>query len=106
MDEVGKGLQEIERIQYVVGMVDEAWANGSAIPDKSPDVWREDRLGNRIRREDYGNATSEFGWVLVHIKPLGEGGTDYSSNPCPLRWDVGREKAGPEDGRRDNTHED
>ena len=94
IDEWGKGWEKVLRTKAAAEMVEGAWLNGLEIPNEPPGVWREDRFGNRIKREDYGNATSQFRWVMVHIKPISEGGTHAPSNLCPLKWD-----AAPSSGR-------
>ena len=62
------------------------WGKGRIIPDYSPDLWRWDHLGKPIKRAEYGNRESEYGWEIDHIQLVGDGGSDALSNLRPLQW--------------------
>jgi hypothetical protein len=62
------------------------WSLGQVIPGYDPAVWRRDFEGYLIRRSDYGNTSSEFGWQIDHINPLAFGGPDHGSNVRPRHW--------------------
>ena len=57
--------------------------------------WRKDECGAWIKRTDYNNEKSEYGWVIDHIVPESQGGTDDIANLRPLQWEnVARKKDG------------
>ena len=70
------------------------WEKETSIPDYSPDLWRWDHLGNSIKRTEYGNRESEYGWEIDHIRLAGAGGSDVLSNLRPLQWKRERLAAG------------
>ena len=43
------------------------------------------KCGAWIFRGHYGRKDSEYGWVIDHIKPLSEGGTNDISNLRPMQ---------------------
>ena len=75
-----------ERIQQV-------WEKGKITGDYSPDSWRKDECNVWIKRDDYGNRNSKYGWEIDHISP---GGSDKLSNLRPLQWQNNTDKS---DGR-------
>ena len=63
-----------------------AWIAASEIPGYDPLMWRRDVDGRAIRWSDYGDRSSEFGWEIDHVIPLGIGGFDHSSNTRARHW--------------------
>lgn len=72
------------------------WEKGSIALNNDPLLWRKDQCGAWIKRSDYGNTSSEYGWEIDHIKPQSKGGTNSLSNLRPLQWQNNRDKT---DGR-------
>ena len=62
------------------------WEKGTIIPNLSPDLWRWDQPQNLIKRTEYGNRESEYGWEIDHIRPVSDGGSDALGNLRPLQW--------------------
>lgn len=50
-------------------MVDAVWEQGRALPDADPGVWRQDSCGAWMRRDQFGQEESEFGWRIEKIAP-------------------------------------
>jgi HNH endonuclease len=69
------------------------WIKGIIAGGNDPILWRKDECGAWIFRGHYGRKDSEYGWVIDHIKPLVEGGTDDISNLRPMHWDNTGRKA-------------
>ena len=63
--------------------IDEVWNKGKTVGDNPPNVWRKDACGAWIRKSDYGNRDSQYGWEIDHIDP--NGGEDIS-NKRPFQW--------------------
>lgn len=48
--------------------------------------FRKDQCDAWIRKCEYGNRDSVYGWEIDHIKPDSKGGEDIVSNARPLHW--------------------
>lgn len=70
--------------------IQRVWEKGHTIPLYDQNVYRKDDCEAWIRRGNYGNHNSTFGWEIDHIKPESEGGTDDISNLRPLQWENNR----------------
>lgn len=74
---------------------DAVWSKGGEIPNRNPDLYRQDACGTTIARREYGNTNSSMGWEIDHIDP--DGG-DHISNLQPLQHETNRRKGdGPLD---------
>jgi hypothetical protein len=67
--------------------IQKVWEKGKTVAKNDPKVWRKDQCGAWMKRADYGNINSEYGWQIDHITPVSEGGTDDLSNLRPLQWE-------------------
>ena len=63
--------------------VQAVWERGHPIQGNDSNVWRQDDCGAWIRRSDYGNRNSGFGWEIDHIDPTRG---NNLSNLRPLHW--------------------
>lgn len=66
--------------------IQKVWNKGSAVPPNDPAVWRKDQCGAWMRRRQYGNRDSGYGWEIDHTTPQSQGGGDQLSNLRPLHW--------------------
>lgn len=74
-------------------MIQKVWEKGKIVGNNDKDVWRQDACDAWIKREEYGNRKSQYGWEIDHISP---GGSDQLSNLRPLQWENNVDKS---DGR-------
>lgn len=72
--------------------IEDTWGKAQAIRGKSPDTWRKDSEGNKIRKGSYGTI-GEFGWEVDHKNPIANGGTDNPRNLQALHWEANRKKS-------------
>lgn len=48
--------------------------------------FRKDECGAWVKRTEYGNRDSQYGWEIDHIVPVSWGGSSSLSNLRPLQW--------------------
>jgi 5-methylcytosine-specific restriction endonuclease McrA len=68
------------------------WEKGQAIPEYPPEIWRLDKYASLMKRTDFGDRKSKYGWEIDHIKPVLHGGSDSIDNLQPLHWKNNAEK--------------
>ena len=59
---------------------------GGLVSGHSPEVWRLDVCGKRMKWAEHGNRLSNYGWEIDHIVPVSKGGGDGLENLHPLHW--------------------
>lgn len=74
-------------------MVNIVWKKASIAMGHDPDLLRKDCCGTMIKRHEYGNTNTPFGWEVDHIVPVSKGGADFIGNLQPLQWQSNRSKA-------------
>lgn len=65
-------------------VVQQVWDKAQTVSGADSSIWRKDQCGAWIKRGDYGNRQSRFGWEVDHISP---GGSDNLSNLRALHWE-------------------
>lgn len=65
------------------GKIQKVWNKGKSVQNNDLDMWKKDQCGAWIKRMEYGNRNSQYGWEIDHISPEG---IDDLSNLRPLQW--------------------
>lgn len=65
-------------------IVQAVWLKGKVEHGVDPREMRRDRCTAWIKRHDYQNPHSNFGWTIDHIRPPSQGGGDDLDNLQPL----------------------
>ena len=78
--------QKEVQLSFSEEVIQKVWEKGRIVSGNDPNVWRKDDCNAWMRRQDYGNRGSMYGWEIDHIKPVSEGGTDHIDNLRPLQW--------------------
>lgn len=68
---------------FSADMIQKVWQKGRVVSNNDPRFWKKDQCDAWMRRADYGNRDSQYGWEIDHIAP---GGPDILSNLRPLHW--------------------
>jgi hypothetical protein len=71
-------------IDFKLGLLEQVWEKACSIPGLDPCLFRRDEQGALIRKSDYNNESSIYGWCFYHLKPLWEGGSSDVGNVTPL----------------------
>lgn len=72
--------------------INKVWKKAKIQTDVQEDKWRKDYAGAWIKKSEYGNVDSDYGWEIDHAKPVSQGGSDNLGNLRPLHWQNNRTK--------------
>lgn len=67
-------------------LIDSVWNKAIIQPGNEPGGFRKDQCGAWIKKSEYGNRDSKYGWEIDHITAVANGGTNIPSNLRPLHW--------------------
>lgn len=62
------------------------WNKGETALGFDHDVWRYSKNGHLMKRSEYGNRSSKYGWEIEHGRPKSKGGTNHLNNLSPENW--------------------
>lgn len=92
-------LKKVYKGQFTMfndDVIQKVWEKGKTVPNYDSRLVRKDQCDAWIKRYDYGNRDSDYGWEIDHIKPVSQGGTDDLYNLRPLQW---QNNVATQDGR-------
>ncbi|OGA67572.1 MAG: hypothetical protein A3G83_03815 [Betaproteobacteria bacterium RIFCSPLOWO2_12_FULL_68_20] len=75
---------------YTEQVIDQVWRRARAFTELNPETWREDECGAWIRRGDYGQEGSDFGWKIENVSA---GGSDTPENLRAFHHSNGYDRA-------------
>ena len=73
-----------ERKNWTPEEIQQVWDKGNVVQGVRPEEWRKDDCTAWIKRDEYGNRNSDYGWEIDH---LGNPENNDISNLRPLQWD-------------------
>ena len=73
-------------MQRSMNLLDLVWEKARSIPGMDPGLFRTDEEGRMIRKTDFNNESSIYGWCYYHLQPVWEGGNDDVWNIKPLNY--------------------
>ena len=73
---------------YVPEVVNAVWRKATVVEGRDYNVWRRDRQGELIKRSEYGNDKSPYGWKIAYHISLNQGGKDEIDNYYPIHHNL------------------
>lgn len=73
-------------------VIEFVWQKGFTDSRYDAALYRKDRYGSWMKKSDYGNRSSKYGWEIDHTIPVARGGSDTLSNLQPLYWENNAQK--------------
>ena len=72
---------------FASDLPEQVWQKAHQVsPENERNGFRKDDCGTWIRRQDYGDRNSPYGWESDHMVPASRGGSNNLSNLRPLHW--------------------
>jgi len=71
-------------IDFKLGLLEQVWEKACSIPGMDPTLFRRDYHGAVIRKTEFNNEASIYGWCFHHLTPVWEGGSSDLGNVAPL----------------------
>jgi hypothetical protein len=67
-----------------LNLMDQVWEKAHLVPGLDPKLFRRDEQGTVIRKGDFNDESSIYGWCFHHLTPIWEGGVEEAGNLQPL----------------------
>jgi hypothetical protein len=67
-----------------VNLLEQVWQKAKNAPGLDPELFRLDEEGSMIRKSEFNNESSIYGWCFFHLQPVWEGGNNDIWNIKPL----------------------
>ncbi len=78
--------EEIIREEFDPGIILKIWRKGEIIFDINPDIIRRDLYGDWIKKDDYNNPDSVYGWVIFQLEPESMNGNTTGAELFPVNY--------------------
>ena len=65
-------------------LFEQVWEKAKAVPGMDPYLFRKDEWGTIIRKLDFNNESSLYGWCIHYVIPPWEGGANEPVNLLPV----------------------
>ena len=59
---------------FIYSTIEAVWRKGIIVPGYDSNVFRKDQCGAWMKKSEYGNTSSNYGWEIDHIRPKSKGG--------------------------------
>jgi len=73
--------------------IQRAWEKAQVVDNNDSNIWRKDPCNAWIKRSEYGNKESKYGWEIDHAYPSSLGGKDDDDNLRAMHHENNRSKA-------------
>ena len=83
-------------MEFAKREIQEVWGFGIPVAGYDPDSLRKDICGAWMRRENFGDHDSRFGWEIDRIISPEAGGVNEIFNLRPMQWENKKAKQGSE----------
>ncbi len=70
-------------MEFSETIIQRVWKKGKIVSTHKPSLWRKDDCGAWMKRDEFRNRRSEYGWEIDDISP---GGPDALCNVRPVHW--------------------